>query len=125
REEERIGGRVFTQLLLAGHIMEDPELRQYISSIGARLVAATSHAPSEFRFFIVKSPVINAFALPGGYVGVNAGLILATRSESELAGVLAHEISHVTQRHIARQIAATKGVQWATLAAMLGMAIAG
>src|SRR5699024_7980159 len=83
------------------------------------------HAPSEFRFFVVNSPTINAFALPGGYIGINAGLILATRSESELAGVLAHEISHVTQRHIARQIAATKGMKWATLAALLGVAIAG
>lgn len=125
REEKRIGGRIFTQFLQAGHIIEDPELRQYVSSIGARLVNATSHSTSEFRFFVVNSPAINAFALPGGYIGINAGLILATRSESELAGVLAHEISHVTQRHIARQIAATKGMKWATLAAMLGAAIAG
>src|SRR5699024_5603353 len=125
REEKRIGGRIFSQFLRAGHVLEDPELRDYITRIGKRLVNASSHSPGEFRFFVVKSPVINAFALPGGYVGINAGLILATQSESELAGVLAHEISHVTQRHIARQIAATKGMKWATLAGMLGMAIAG
>lgn len=123
-QENRIGARVFSQFLRAGQIIEDVELREYVQQVGSRLVKATSHSPDEFHFFIVKNPAINAFALPGGFIGINAGLILKTKSESELASVMAHEISHVTQRHIARQIAATKGTHWATLAALLGAAIA-
>lgn len=124
QEGRRIGGRVFSQLLRAGRIVEDPELTQYIQSVGARLVEAAGKTPGDFRFFVINNSTINAFALPGGFIGVNTGLILETDSESELAAVMAHEISHVTQRHIARQIEATKGTQWATLAALLGMAIA-
>ena len=56
----------------------------------------------DFEFFAVPDPSINAFAMPGGYIGVNTGLILLTQSESELASVLAHEITHVTQNHMAR-----------------------
>lgn len=123
-QERRIGARFFSHMLRAGRIVEDAELRQYIQQLGERLVQFTSESPDEFRFFVVKSSAINAFALPGGFIGINAGLILKTETESELASVLAHEISHVTQRHIARQIAATKGTKWVTLAALLGAAIA-
>ena len=79
---------------------------------------ATSASRQDFEFFAINDPGVNAFALPGGYVGVHIGLILLTQNESELASVLAHEISHVTQHHIARMIAGQQKNQLLTLAAM-------
>ncbi|MCK9529994.1 MAG: M48 family metalloprotease [Gammaproteobacteria bacterium] len=102
-EEERIGRDIVRQLRRAGNIVDDPGLTAYINDLGARLTSA-SGAGQQFSFFLLDDPTINAFALPGGFIGVNAGLILAARSESELASVVAHEIAHVTQQHIARRI---------------------
>jgi predicted Zn-dependent protease len=124
-EEERIGRQVVAQLRTHGLILDDPELEEYVGRIGWRLAEQTEHAPSGFKFFVIDDGHVNAFALPGGYIGVNAGLIMESESESELAGVMAHEIAHVTQRHIARQIEATQGLTWATAAAMLLAIIAG
>lgn len=124
-EEERIGRQVLSQLLARGLILEDPELEEYIGRMGWRLAEHTERAPSEFRFFVIDDTQVNAFALPGGYIGINAGLIMESETESELAGVMAHEIAHVTQRHIARQIEATQGLTWVTAAAMLLAIIAG
>lgn len=122
---QHLGQRVVAQLLQSGRIIEDLELRHYLRSVGKRLLAPTSHDIDDFRFFLVANDAINAFALPGGFIGINAGLIRATHNESELAGVMAHEISHITQRHIARQLQATQGMQWAPLVAVLAAAIAG
>ncbi|MGB5591428.1 MAG: M48 family metalloprotease, partial [Gammaproteobacteria bacterium] len=95
------------QLRAAGQVLEDPEVDEYVDSLGHRLSAHAQDGDQSFEFFIVNDPGINAFALPGGFIGVNSGLILTTQRESELAGVLAHEIAHVTQKHIARRAAAT------------------
>ena len=103
-QEEQLGRQVVAQMRNAGGILEDPQLQEYIDSIGSQLVGQASDGSQSFQFFVVDDGAINAFALPGGYIGVNAGLILTSESESELAGVLAHEIAHVTQRHIARSI---------------------
>jgi predicted Zn-dependent protease len=92
------------QLRNAGAVMDDPLLTEYIQGIGARLAGQASDGQQDFEFFIVDDPAINAFALPGGYIGVNSGLLLTSDTESELAGVLAHEVAHITQRHIARSI---------------------
>lgn len=124
-EEERIGQQVVFQLMAQGLILEDPELEEYIGRVGWRLARHTEHAPSEFEFFVIDDHRVNAFALPGGYIGINAGLIVESETESELAGVVAHEIAHVTQRHIARQIEATQGLTLATAAAVLLAIIAG
>lgn len=124
-ESQRLGTRVIAQLYQAGRLMEDVELHHYLQQVGARLVRPTRHDPDDFYFFIIDKSAINAFALPGGYIGIFAGLLLETDNESELAAVLAHETAHVTQRHIARQIQATQGLQWAALAAILAAAIAG
>lgn len=102
-EEERIGRDIVRQLRRAGKVVEDPALTAYLKDLGARLVSA-SGSEQVFTFFLVDDPTINAFALPGGFIGVNAGLVLTARSESELASVMAHEIAHVTQQHIARRI---------------------
>ncbi len=104
-DEYRLGSMVVRGLRDQGQILDDPELNEYIQSLGLRLSSQATTAGQSFQYFIVKDPEINAFALPGGFVGINAGLLLASRNENELAGVLAHEISHVTQRHVARSIA--------------------
>jgi len=102
--EKLLGQSVIMQLRRAGAIAEDPQLTEYIRLLGAQLGSRANNGDFNFQFFVIDDDAINAFAMPGGVIGVNAGLLLATENESELAGVLAHEISHVTQRHIARSI---------------------
>lgn len=82
--------------------IDDVEVAAYLNSLGTRLSAATPEAGQNFEFFALRDATLNAFALPGGFIGVHSGLILAAQSESELAGVLSHEIAHVTQKHLAR-----------------------
>ena len=118
-QEARLGRSVVAQLRNAGAVMDDPQLTEYIQSIGARLAGQASDGEQDFEFFIVEDQAINAFALPGGYIGVNYGLLLASDSESELAGVLAHEVAHVTQRHIARSIYDSQRSGMLSIAAML------
>jgi predicted Zn-dependent protease len=103
-QERRIGESIIRQIRASGGYLEDPEVNDYLNELGHRLVAAVPESRQDFEFFAMADPSINAFALPGGYVGVNTGLILLTQSESELASVLAHEITHVTQRHMARSV---------------------
>lgn len=124
-EEDKLGRQVVSQLLAHNLIIEDTELSEYLNGVGARLAAHTSRDASGFNFYLIDSGQINAFALPGGYIGVNAGLITETDNESELAGVMGHEMAHVTQRHIARTLEATSGMGWATAAAVIAAAIAG
>jgi predicted Zn-dependent protease len=125
REEMEIGSRITTQLYRAGFILEDPELTDYIAGIGWNIASRSGNLPQQLTFFVVRDPRINAFALPGGYMGFNAGLIMAARTESELAGVVAHELAHVTQRHIARSIEGTRVSNIATWATVLAAIIAG
>jgi predicted Zn-dependent protease len=124
-DEYRIGRMVVRQLREAGQIVEDPEVVEYIQSVGQRLASHAHDGAYRFTFFVVRDAGINAFALPGGFIGINAGLLTATRSESELAGVLAHEIAHVTQRHIARSIQAAGRSNMASAAAMLAAVLIG
>ena len=88
----------------SGMVVEDPLINEYINEVGNKIAAQTNDGDHDFTFFVIEDHRINAFALPGGYIGVHTGLLEATRSEDELAGVLAHEVAHVTQRHIARAI---------------------
>lgn len=123
--ERAIGRQVMRQLRSSGGYFNDPEVNAYLDGLGRRLVAGDADLSGDFEFFAVGAPEINAFALPGGYVGVHTGLILATESESELASVLAHEITHVTQHHIARQMEAQSASQLAMLAGMAAAILAG
>ncbi len=124
-DEYRLGSMVVRQLRDQGQILDDPELNEYIQSLGLSLSSQATTSGQTFQFFIVKDSEINAFALPGGFVGVNAGLLLATHNENELAGVLAHEISHVTQRHIARSIAEQGRNGMMSIAGMLAAILLG
>jgi predicted Zn-dependent protease len=117
-QERKLGEAVIHQARMRGAIMDDPEVNDYLNDLGQRLVAAVPDARMDFQFFAVNDKEINAFALPGGFVGVNTGLILLTQTESELASVLGHEISHVTQHHIARMIASQKDTMLMQLGAL-------
>jgi len=117
-QEAQVGREAMRQIRASGDYLDDPVLLDYLNSLGDRLASASSQPERRFEFFVVRDPSINAFALPGGYIGVHTGLISAARNESELAGVLAHEVSHVTQNHIARIVDAQKGAGISTLLAL-------
>ena len=120
-QERKIGEAIVRQIRAQGGYLQDPEVSDYLNELGHRLVAASHDTKQDFEFFAVPDPQINAFALPGGYIGVHTGLILLAQNESELASVLAHEISHVTQRHMARMMANQKNSMLMSLA---GLALA-
>ena len=103
-KERQIGLKVLREIRASRHVIEDPEISAWIRSLGNRLSARSPHSNNPFYFLVVKDKAINAFATLGGVIVINAGLILETESESELAAVLSHEIAHVTQRHIARMV---------------------
>ena len=125
-EENQLGRAIMRQIRASGALVEDPQITEYINEIGHRVAAqANADGTHEFTFFVINDPSINAFALPGGFIGVHTGLLEATRNEDELAGVLAHEVAHVTQRHIARAIHASKRQSLLSTAIMLGAIIAG
>ncbi len=120
-QERKLGESVVRQIRAAGAYLEDPEVNDYLNELGHRLVAASQDAKQDFEFFAIGDPSINAFALPGGYVAVHTGLILLAQSESELAAVLAHEITHVTQHHFTRSMA---GQQRSLLYSLAAIAVA-
>ncbi len=124
-DEFKIGLMIVRGLRDAGRVVEDPEVNEYIQSLGMRLASHAHEGGYRFTFFVVRDTGINAFALPGGFIGINAGLLTATRTESELAGVLAHEIAHVTQRHIARSIQNAGRASLASAAAVLAAILIG
>jgi len=124
--ERRLGEKVMREIRYHDpSYVDDPEVTAYLDTIGEKLVSAPPGASERFEFFGIRDNTINAFALPGGFVGVNTGLLAACDNESELASVMAHEISHVTQRHIARQMNQQQQMQLPTLAAMAAAILLG
>ncbi len=122
QQERRLGESIMRDIRNDRSYYDDAEATDFINNLGTRLASRSPEARQDFDFFLIREPQINAFALPGGFIGVNTGLILSAQSESELASVVAHEIAHVTQRHIARMIAQQKTgalTSLATLAAAL------
>jgi len=124
--ERKIGEQAMREIRFRDpHFVDDPELTDYVNTIGRRIVIASPDARRDFEFFLIRDNSVNAFSLPGGFVGINTGLLLAAQSESELAGVLAHEVAHVTQHHIARLIGKQEQSMIPTIAAMVvGMIVA-
>ena len=118
QQERQIGQQSMMQIRASKQYLDDSEVNDYLNKIGEKLVENSPEPSLDFEFFAVNDYSINAFALPGGFVGVNAGLILITQSESELASVLSHEISHVTQHHLARMIEAQRGSGLISMAAI-------
>ncbi|MEM7027257.1 MAG: M48 family metalloprotease [Pseudomonadota bacterium] len=118
--ERRLGLLFLKQVRYFSDIITDPEVESYIQSIGYQLASHSDNTLQPYTFFVVNNRGINAFAGPGGVIGINSGVILNSANESELAAVMAHEIAHVTQRHLARMIEQHKKYQVPTAAAMVG-----
>ena len=117
-DRRQLGKAIMYRLRNSDKYLDDPEIEGYIKRIGYRLVSNSPVASEPIEFFVISDKSVNAFALPGGFIGVHTGLIQKVRSESELASVLAHEIAHVSQRHIARMIASQKRTGMASMAAL-------
>src|SRR6266481_30373 len=118
-QERQIGLQSLLQIRASSEFLDDTEVNDYLNDIGGKLVDFSSEPGHRFEFFAINDYSINAFAIPGGYVGVNVGLILTTQSESELASVLSHEISHVTQHHYARLLDAQQNNGLISVAAIV------
>ena len=119
--EHKIGQNIMNEIRLRETAyVDDPEVNDYLAQIGQRLAGASANPSGGFHFFAIRDGRVNAFAMFGGYIGVNTGTILTAQSESELAAVMAHEIAHVTQSHLARQIARQKQN---TIPALIAIAI--
>ena len=119
---EYLMGKNFYRTLKANvPFVDDLEVNDYINTLGQKLVSHSDQPDKDFHFFVIKLNSINAFAGPDAYIGFHTGLITAAKNESELAGVMAHEISHVTQRHLARAMTESS----ATPAAMFATILAG
>ncbi|CAM2750815.1 M48 family metallopeptidase [Vibrio mytili] len=120
-DQELIYGDAYMRMLRASKpIIDDPVINQYIDTLGHRLVANANDVKTPFKFFMIRDRNINAFAFFGGYVALHSGLFLHAHTESELASVLAHEIAHVTQRHLARSMEEQARRSPATMAALAG-----
>jgi len=117
--DAKLGRPTWEALRLSGQRCEDPAADRYVSGLLEPLIAALGPSPFHFELMVVDDAAVNAFALPGGYVVVNSGLLAAAQSGEEVAGVLAHELSHVTERHSTRRLAGSLGTG-AALALVLG-----
>ncbi|MHB1566229.1 MAG: M48 family metalloprotease [Acidiferrobacter sp.] len=119
RQQRQFGDRFLRHARTTLRFVTNPAVIAVVRALGDRLVAASLSPALPFHFYVVKNPVVNAFAVPGGYIFINTGAILAARNEDELAAVMAHEISHVTQRHIPRLMALSQQLSWASLIGLL------
>lgn len=117
-QERQIGQQSMLQIRVSKQFLGDAEINDYLNQLGNRLVENSAEPGQDFEFFAINDYNINAFAMPGGFIGVNVGLLLTVQSESELAAVLSHEIAHVTQHHLARIIAGQQGDGLASMAAL-------
>jgi predicted Zn-dependent protease len=125
QEELAMGQGFYKALRQQATLIESPMLNFYIQSLGQRLASASGWQAYPFHFSIIKDDDINAFAAPGGYISLFSGLILRTENENELTGVMAHEMAHVTQRHIARMIVGRGSIDLTTLAAVAAALVIG
>jgi predicted Zn-dependent protease len=125
QQEREIGESAMRQIRRSGVMVDDPEIIAFLSAMGARLTEAAEVYEPQFTFFPLLDSSVNAFAIPGGFVGVHTGLIVQAQHESEVASVLAHEIAHVSQNHIARLIEGMKASPWVSLAGLAAAIVAG
>ena len=124
QQEYVIGLQIINELRDTGAILDDPQLQQYIQDLGKQLSSHSDNPTLHFAYYVIDDDDINASTLPGGFIVVNSGLILLTQNEDELAGVLAHETGHVTQRHLARQLEDEKDHAFMNVATMLAAIVA-
>jgi predicted Zn-dependent protease len=119
-QQAEYGRMMLSQLRHYGYVLEDPLTEAWLQSTGNRLAAVSDDPEQRFTFFMMKDRSINAFATLGGYIGMNAGLVLAADTEDEVAAVLGHEIAHVTQAHVLRSVERAQRDSIPILLAMLG-----
>ena len=124
-EEKKLGKEVLLEIKRGANLVKDLNVQAFVQKVGYSLVDKLDSTPFEFKFYVITDRDPNAFAIPGGYIFINTGLIVLAENEQEIAGVLAHEISHVTQRHVAQMIEKSKRLTIATLAAMVAGMLAG
>ncbi|MFD0913800.1 beta-barrel assembly-enhancing protease [Methylophilus luteus] len=117
RDEEKIANQILKQVASSEDVFDDAEVTDYLQALGKRLGASSPDKQQKFYFFVLQERSINAFAMPGGVIGVHTGLFTSSNSESELASVLGHEIGHVTQHHLARMLASQKYDMFKNIAA--------
>lgn len=122
---ERLGAGAVRALRYHGLVLNDPQVRYYLQTIGNRLAAHAPRVPFKIIYIPIRNPTLNSFALPGGYIGIQSGLVVRTRDEDELAAVMAHETGHEVQRHIARQIVQNKNLGAISIATILAAAAVG
>lgn len=125
KEEQQLGLAFYRSLRANLTFIEDLQINYYLNSIGQRLASHSDAAGDQFHFFIIKAPTINAFAGPAAYIGIHTELILEAKNESQLASVLAHEIAHVSQRHLARAFDSSGQSTALTIATMLAAILIG
>lgn len=124
-QEYRLGREFMKSVHKALSVIEDPLLTDYLENLGNRLVAASATGAGRYHFFLIEDPSVNAFAGPDGHIGIFSGLVLTCENEGELAAVLAHEIAHVTQRHLIRSFEDQKRLSIPATAALIAAAILG
>ncbi len=124
--EREIGKSFMRQIRARVPMVRDIQVNEYMKSLGARLATNVDNPENhQFTFFVIQNPAINAFAIPGGFIGINSGLIEAMDVEDQLAAVVGHEIAHITQRHHARSVASSKRNRLTAVAAVLAAIIIG
>ena len=124
QQERKLGAEAMREIRASGAWLNDPEVNGYLNDLGRRILEANPAIRDKFEFFAMGDPGVNAFAMPGGYIGVNLGLVLLTQSESELASVLSHEMAHVTQKHYARMMDDQRKNAWIGIAGLAGAVLA-
>ena len=124
-EEKKLGKKILLEMEKQVEWVRDPTIQVFVDRIGYSIVREVGPTPFEFKFYVIRAQDPNAFAIPGGYIFVTTGLIVLGENEQEIAGVLSHEISHVTGRHVDQMIERSKRLNIASLAAILLGALAG
>ncbi|HEB57471.1 MAG TPA: M48 family peptidase [Gammaproteobacteria bacterium] len=125
QDEQQLGLAFYRSLRANLPFIDDLQINYYLTSLGQRLASHSDAAGNDFHFFIIKAPTINAFAGPAGYIGIHTQLILEARNESQLASVLAHEIAHVSQRHLARAYDSSGSATALTIATLIAAILVG
>jgi predicted Zn-dependent protease len=124
-EEKKLGKKVLLEIEKEADFMRDLTIQTFIEKLGYSIVDQVGPTPFEFRFYVVNAVDPNAFAIPGGYIFVTTGLLVLAENEQEVAGVLSHEIAHVTQRHVAQMIERSKRLNIASMVAIIAAMLAG
>jgi len=124
-EEKKLGKQVLLELQRNVNIVTDLEVQGFVEKLGYSILDQVGPTPFEFKFYVINAVDPNAFAIPGGYIFVTTGLIVLANNEQEIAGVLSHEIAHVTHRHVSQMIERSKRLSIASMIAILAAMLAG